>query len=341
MAILKVLMKIGVVVVGLSCGEQMIPEAPIADRPYPYIPPNLSQPAKDYLATAIPVGGPVTDPAVWPLIRNGFRAATIEVSNREKETYIQEVYEERVAEVPVLVAIPKEYQENPRVLIYIHGGTWTLGAPDHLCQIFAPIAKQASLKTYAINYRLAPEYPFPHGLDDCLAVYEELLKTYKAKDIFFLGDSAGANLCIATILKARDKGVALPAAVGVNSPIVDIEKNSDTHYTLAGRDPKLLFEKSLLPSIEAYAKNQDPKNPLISVIHADFEQGFPPISIHVGAREVLLGDAARLNEKLHNAGRQSSLHVFDGLWHGVQEHGFPESARSMKLMAQFFQSHSD
>jgi len=276
---------------------------------------------------------------VQSLIRNGFRAATIEVSNREKETYIQEAHEETIGGVSVLVFIPKEYKENSRALIYIHGGAWVLGAPDHLCQIFAAIAQQTSLKTYAINYRLAPEHPFPNGLDDCLAVYEELLKTHNSKDIFFLGDSAGANLCIATILKARDKGLELPAAIGVNSPVVDIEKNSDTHYTLAGRDPILLFEKSLAPPIEVYAKNQDPKNPLISVIHADFQKGFPPISIHVGAREILLGDAARLDEKLHNAGQQSALHVFDGLWHGVQERGFPESARTMKLMTQFFQSH--
>lgn len=341
---LKDFAKIGAVIGGLAIVGKVlhnIYKRSIADRPYPHIPPNLSQGAKVYLATATPVGGPVTDLAVWPLIRNGFRAATIEVSNREKETYIQESHEEIIGGVSVLVATPKEYQENSKALIYIHGGAWTFGAPDHLCQIFAPIAQQTSLKTYAINYRLAPEHPFPNGLDDCLSVYEELLKTHNPKDIFFLGDSAGANLCIATILKARDKGVALPAAVGVNSPVVDIEKNSDTHYTLAGRDPKLLFEKSLAPSIEVYATNEDPKNPLISVIHADFQKGFPPISIHVGAREILLGDAARLNEKLHNAGQQSSLHVFDGLWHGVQEHGFPESARSMKLMTQFFQSHFD
>jgi len=339
---LKGFAKVAVAIGGLAVAGKVVHEIykrSMMDRPYPFIPSSLSQPARSYLTTATPVGGPITDPAVWPLIRNGFRAATLEVSNREKEAHIQETHEEIINGVPVLVATPKEYQENSRALIYIHGGAWTLGAPDHLCQIFAPIAHQTSLKTYAINYRLAPEYPFPCGLEDCLAVYEELLKTHHPKDIFFLGDSAGANLCIATILKAREKGIPLPAALGVNSPVVDIEKNSDTHYTLAGRDPKLLFEKSLVPSIQAYAKNQDPQNPLISVIHADFEEGFPPISIHVGAREVLLGDAARLNEKLHNAGQQSSLHVFDGLWHGVQEHGFPESARSMKLMTQFFQSH--
>lgn len=327
----------GVVVVGKVLYE--IYKRSVVDRPYPRIPPDLSQPAKNYLQIATPVGGPITGPDIWPLIRNGFRAATSEVSNREKEAYIQEVREEKIGGVPVFVATPKNYQENSRALIYIHGGAWTLGAPDHLYQMFAPIAEHTSLKTYAIKYRLAPEHPFPCGLDDCLAVYEELLKTHDPKDIFFLGDSAGANLCIATILKAREKGLKLPAAVGVNSPVADIEKNSDTHYTLFGRDPKLNFEKSLAPCIEVYAKNQDPKNPLISVIHADFAEGFPPISIHVGAREVLLGDAARLNEKLQNADQRSSLHVFDGLWHSVQEHGFPESARSMKLMAKFFREH--
>src|SRR3990167_9545835 len=182
---LKDCAKIGAIIEGLAVAGKVLYEIykrSIVDRPYPCIPPSLSLSAKNYLTTATPIGGPVTDLAVWPLIRNGFRAATIEVSNREKETYIQEAHEETIGGVPVLVATPKEYQENSKALIYIHGGAWTLGAPDHLCQIFAPIAHKTSLKTYAIIYRLAPEYPFPYGLDDCLAVYEELLKTHNSKD---------------------------------------------------------------------------------------------------------------------------------------------------------------
>lgn len=341
---LKAAARIGVAVGGLVILGKVLYEIykrAVADRPFPYVPSNLSAEAKQYLQTATPVGGRVTDPLGWINIRAGFRQATIKVSERIKEAYIQKSHEFlMVNNATVLVTTPKDYQENSRALIYIHGGAWTLGDPNHLYQIFAPIAHATSLKTYAINYPLAPEDPYPAGLNACLAVYQKLLETHNPKDIFFLGDSAGANLCIATILRARESGIAMPAAVGVNSPVVDLEKASDTHFTLAGRDPKLLYEQSLLPSIEAYAGDTNLQDPLLSVIHADFTKGFPPITIHVGSREVLLGDSARLNEALHNAGQSSSLHVFDGLWHGVQEHGFErESSRSTRLMAEFFKSH--
>lgn len=313
---LKTAARIGVAVGGLVILGKVLYEIykrAVADRPFPHVPFSLSLQARQYLQTATPVGGPVTNPLDWINIRAGFRGATIEASNRAKADYIAEFYERMINGVLVLVATPKDYEENSRALIYIHGGAWTLGDPNHLYQIFAPIAHATSLKTYAINYPLAPEAPFPAGLNACLDVYKKLLETHKPEDIFFLGDSAGANLCIATILKARELGIAMPAAVGVNSPVVDLEKNSDTHFTLAGRDPKLLYEKSLLPSIEAYAGDTNLQDPLLSVIHADFTKGFPPITIHVGSREILLGDAARLNEALHNAGQSSSLHVFDGL----------------------------
>lgn len=311
---------------------------PDEPKPFPHVPSGLSLQARKYLSSATPVGGEVTDPKLWALFRKGFREATIDVSNRDKEAHIAKSEDIQIGGVPVLVATPKNYEENSKVLVYLHGGAWTLGAPDHLYQIFAPISNALSLKTYAINYRLAPENPFPAGLDDCLNVYEELLKTHKAKDIFFFGDSAGANLCIATILKARNQGLDMPAAVGLNSPVVDAEKNSGSHYTLAHRDPKLLFEKSIAPSLKAYIASQNPQDPLISVINGDFTKGFPPCTIHVGSREILLGDAARLHEKLSVSGCDSSLYVFDGLWHGVQEHGFPESERTMKIMARFFSS---
>jgi len=333
--------KIGLVVGSLAITAKVtekLYKRSVADRPFPHTPKECSPQARSFLATTVPFNMS-SDPNIVLLVREAFRAGTQQISDRDKSLYIQAACEEMIGGVPVLIAIPKDYQENAKALIYIHGGAWTLGCPDHLYQIFAPVAYGVSLKTYAIKYRLAPEYPFPHGLDDCVAVYEELLKTHDPKNIFFLGDSAGASLCIAAVLKARDKGLSLPAAVGLYSPVVDIEKNSDTHFTLSGRDPVFLFEQSLEPSFRAYAKGQDPKNPQISVIHADFEQGFPPTTIHVGAREILLGDSCRLNEKLHNSGQNSSLHVFDGLWHGFTEHGFPESNRSIPLMNKFFLSH--
>ncbi len=131
----------------------------------------------------------------------------------------------------------------------------------------------------------------------------------------------------------------MPGAIGIYSPVLDAEKKSDTHFSLEGRDPKLSFEKSLQPSIEAYIGKESTQNPFISVIHGNFDSTFPPFSIHVGAKEILFGDSARLHEKLCRANVNSSLHVYDGLWHGVQEHGFKDAERVRGLISKFFKSH--
>lgn len=314
--------------------------ATLPDSPFPYVPSHISPEAQEYLREGVPVGGPVSDPSMWSMIRDGFRSVTASVSDEAREKYVQTTEKIQIAGVSVLEVMPKEHASKPaskeKVLIYIHGGAFTLGSSDHLYQIFAPVAQKGGFKAYAIDYRLAPEFPFPAGLEDCVKVYTELLKIYDPKNIVFLGDSAGANLCIAAILKSRDLGLPLPAAVGLNSPLVDASgKNSDTFHSLAGRSPKLSYEKSIQPSMEVYATKEELRNPLISVLNGDFAKGFPPTTIHTGTRDLLLSECARLDRKLKNAGVSSSLEVWEGMWHGFQEHRIPEAEDSTFAMAAF------
>lgn len=312
-----------------------------SECPFPHVPTIVSPKAQEYLKTATPVGGLAMTSEVMPMIRNGFRAATIEESNKAKKEYLEKIENITIANVPVQKATPKNYSkpEEEKVLIYMHGGAFTLGSPDHLCQIYAQIAKKANMITYAIDYRLAPEHPFPAGLNDCIDVYKELLKTHKPENIFFFGDSAGANLCIATILKCRDMKLSMPKAVGLNSPLVDSEKNSDSYYSLDGRSPKLQYEKSILPALQAYATKEELKSHLVSVLHGDFKKGFPDANIITGTRDALLSDCVRFDRKLKDSGISSNLEVWDGMWHGFQEHDIPEAKDSASSMAQFFKSH--
>lgn len=334
---------VGTLIIGKGLYEifhKYRPQSP-KDQPFPFVPVTISPEAQEYLRTATPVGGPVQDLEVWKLIRDGFRNATISTSDKMKEKYIEATNLIKIGTVPVFEITPKNYQsrDDESILIYIHGGAFTLGSPEHLYQIFAPVAFKTGMITYAIDYRLAPEHPFPCGLEDCVNVYTQLLKKHKPENIFFLGDSAGANLCIATILQSRDANLPLPKAVGLNSPVVDVDKNSDTFFTLAGRSPKLSYEKSIDPSLRVYIEEKKRQNPFVSVLNGDFKKGFPPVTIHTGTRDLLLSECARLDRKLKESNIDSSLEVWEGLWHGFQEHEIPEADQSTSSMAEFFKKH--
>ena len=300
---------------------------------------RLSDEAKEYVNTASPIEGPKeASIEIWEAIREGYRSFTHEISNDEKNNYIQSVVNEVFDDVNIEEIMPKNYKKKSSHIMYIHGGAWTLGNSAHLYQNFSKIAYETSMKVYAVNYRLAPEHPFPNGLNDCVSVYKHLIRQHDTEKLFLLGDSAGGNLAIATALKARELDLPRASGIALSSPVTDLEKNGESHETLVSIDPKLTYDGSLLPSIKAYVGDCDIKDPLISVINADYSKDFPPVSIHVGSREVLLSDSIRLNELLQHNGRGSNLHVYDGLWHNVQEHGFIDADRINKPIISFFNS---
>lgn len=152
-----------------------------------------------------------------------------------------------------------------------------------------------------MDYRLAPEHPFPEGLTDCVAVYRGLLETFKPENIVLLGDSAGGGMTLATMLKARDEGLPMPAGVTLYAPFTDATKTGDTYYTLEGKDPLLHYEENVRFMANAYAGNADKKDPLVSPVYNDYK-GFPPTLIQVGTRDILLSCSARVYRKMKNAG---------------------------------------
>ena len=167
-------------------------------KPFSYIPSTVSPGAKDYLKDTVPIGGEKTSMQDWINARTGFASCTLSDSNKAKDRFVDTIEEGIIAGVSVTTVTPKSYT-GEKALIYVHGGGYTLGATNHLYQIFAPVAYHSNLKAFSIDYRLAPEHPFPSGLEDCEAVYKELLKTYRAENLYFLGDSAGGALVVATL----------------------------------------------------------------------------------------------------------------------------------------------
>jgi epsilon-lactone hydrolase len=200
--------------------------------------------------------------------------------------------------------------EPRHVVLYFHGGVYALG--DAFLSASAGLASQIGRRTRAkvlsVNYRLAPEHPYPAAVDDALAAYEALLLGGTApSDIALAGESAGGGLAIATLVNARDHGLPLPAAAFVMSPYADLTLAGATMETKREADP--LFSRELLqPRVTDYVSGQDAALGLISPVFADLS-GLPPMIIQAGTHEVLLDDAVRLAQQAAAADVDVTLDV--------------------------------
>jgi acetyl esterase/lipase len=198
------------------------------------------------------------------------------------------------------------------VILYLHGGGWTLGWSGVHRRLVAYLCRAAACRALVADYRLAPEYPFPAALEDCLTVYRWLLKSGTAPgDIVIAGDSAGGNLTLATLLSLRDAAEPLPAAAVCVSPMTDLLGTGASFRT--NKDPVVTAEFALMMA-RHYAGAQDPRSPLISPFYAEL-YGLPPLLIHVGGDEILLSDAEGFADKARAAGVDVRLVVWPRMWH--------------------------
>jgi acetyl esterase/lipase len=183
---------------------------------------------------------------------------------------------------------------DPRhVVLYFHGGVYVLGDAFQSADLASQIGRRAQARVISLDYRLAPEHPYPAAVDDALAAYEAVLREGTApSDIAFAGDSAGGGLAVATMVNARDHGLPLPAAALLMSPYADLTLAGASMDTKSDVDP-LLSRELLRPRVTDYAAGRDPALSLISPVFADLS-GLPPLIIQAGTHEVLLDDAVRL-----------------------------------------------
>jgi acetyl esterase/lipase len=180
--------------------------------------------------------------------------------------------------------------------LYFHGGVYVLGDAFQSADLASQVGRRVHARVISVDYRLAPEHPYPAAVDDALAAYAALLREGTApSDIAFAGDSAGGGLAVATMVNARDHGLPVPAAAFLMSPYADLTLAGATMDTKSDVDP-LLSRGLLQPRVTDYTAGQDPALSLISPIFADLA-GLPPLIIQAGTNEVLLDDAVRLAQK--------------------------------------------
>ena len=201
-----------------------------------------------------------------------------------------------------------------RALLYLHGGGYIIGdTTTHQCLI-AEIAKACEARCLALNYRLAPEHPFPAAVEDALAAYRWLLHERVAPEsVVVAGDSAGGGLTLALLIAARDAGLPLPGAAVVLSPWTDLAATGESLDTNAERDP-MLDKRGVLAFSRWYLKGADPKAPLASPLYADL-RGLPPLLIQVGGAEILLDDSTRFAKRAEDAGVAVTLEIWEEMLH--------------------------
>jgi monoterpene epsilon-lactone hydrolase len=203
------------------------------------------------------------------------------------------------------------------VLLYLHGGGYAIGSARTGARLAVALARRAGIRAVSLDYRLAPENPFPAAVDDGLAAYRELLDTgVRPDEIALAGDSAGGGLAVATLVAARDSGLPRPAAVIAMSPWVDLELAGSSMRTKHGMDP-LFTRDRLAVYAEHYLGERARGVPLASPISADL-RGLPPLLVQVGANEVLLDDAVRLARKAGADDVAVTLEVWPGVPHVFQ-----------------------
>jgi monoterpene epsilon-lactone hydrolase len=230
--------------------------------------------------------------------------------------------------------------EPRHVILYFHGGVYVLGDAFLAADLASQIGRRTHAKVISVDYRLAPEHPYPAAVDDALAAYDALLHTGVApSDIAFAGESAGGGLAIATLVNARDHGLPLPAAAFVMSPYADLTLAGTTIDTKREFDP-LLSREALQARIPDYTAGHDAALGLISPIFADLS-GLPPLIIQAGSHEVLLDDAVRLARQAAIADVEVTLDITPGVPHVFQAYSaiLDEGAAALDRAGQVLSAH--
>jgi epsilon-lactone hydrolase len=226
------------------------------------------------------------------------------------------------------------------VVLYFHGGVYALGGAEDPVSLASAIGRRTSAVVMSVDYRLAPEHPYPAAVDDALAAYEALLDNGTApSDIALSGESAGGGLAVATLVNAREHGLPLPAAAFVMSPYVDLTLSGTSMETKREVDP--LFTREIFePRVIDYTSGHDAADALVSPAFADLA-GLPPLMIQVGTHEVLLDDAVRLARQAATADVAVILDVTARVPHVFQSF-YPildEAAMALDRAGRFLSTH--
>ena len=250
-----------------------------------------------------------------------------------------DITRDTIGSVPVEILEP-EVAAAKRVILYAHGGSFVNGSCKAARNFCASFAHECACKLFLPEYRRAPEYPFPAGLEDIFVTYRGILKKYafSPASVVIAGDEAGANLAIALIHYLKQKKLPQPAALVLISPWLDISCSNEEIHTLQKSD-KFLLKEALQAAAGRYTTFDNVQNPLVSPLYGSFTN-FPPVFIQCGSQEILSADAKALAQKIEAVGGQAQLDIWPEMWHFFQamDAQAKEAHLAVEKMGQWVQS---
>lgn len=306
------------------------------------VPTSVSAEAQQFLGAGFGMAEGAQSPSVDDLdgwrelieLGNAGVAAMFEMRTAGKQPTVDLL---TVGDVPVHVVTPERWSSADDIGVYldVHGGAFNLGFGDACRAMTKLTAEQVNMRTWGVDYRTPPDHRYPAALDDCVAVYRRLLEVEPPERIVVGGQSAGGNLAAALVLRARDEGLPLPAALVLLTPEADLTESGDSFATMLGLDPVLT--SSLADTIALYAGDHDLTDPYLSPLFGDFT-GFPPTLLQAGTRDLFLSNAVRMHRAMRSAGVDAELHVFEAMPHGGF-FGAPEDEELGREVARFVRAH--
>lgn len=278
-------------------------------------PRSISAEAQQALAfrTTPPVFPSIDDIEGWRRLVSELDAEVERMIGPMARSVAATITDEIVAGVPSFIATPPTTRpgSSQAVLLEIHGGGLYQGGGVIARAVAGATADARRLRLVSPDYRMPPDHPYPAALDDCLAVYRNLIAEHGPENVIVGGSSAGGNLAAALVLRARDEGTPMPAGLILLSPELDLTESGDTFSTLVGIDSL----GTLAPVNALYAAGRDLAEPYLSPLFADFSPGFPPTFLQSGTRDLYLSNTVRMHRALRNAGIPVECHVFEARPH--------------------------
>jgi acetyl esterase/lipase len=251
---------------------------------------------------------------------------------------------------PVTIDGVKAYMVTPaviapenrnRLLVHVHGGCFVSFPGESGTVEAIYMAGFGKFKVISVDYRMPPDHPYPAGLDDAVTVWKAATKMARPKNMGIFGSSAGGNLTLAMVLRAKQEKLPLPGAIAPGTPMSDLTGAGDSFQTNAMVDNVLVaYGANCDKRAALYTNGRDLKDPMLSPVYADMH-GFPPAILTTGTRDLLLSNTVRVHRKLRQAGVESTLQVFEGQSHAqyYRDVGAPETKEAFEEIARFFDKH--
>ncbi len=248
-----------------------------------------------------------------------------------------------IAGVKAYVVTPDEIptRNRNRLLVHVHGGCYVLSPGEAGTTEAILMAGFGHFKVISVDYRMPPEAYFPAALDDAMAVWKAVAKSTDPKRMAIFGTSAGGALTLEMVLRAKQEGLPLPAAIAAGTPMADVTKVGDSFQTNALVDNVLVSTDGICDAAaKFYANGHDMKDPMLSPVYGDM-RGFPPTILTTGTRDLLLSNTVRVHRKLRQAGVEAALHVYEGQAHGQysRDDTAPETKEAFGEISLFFDQH--